>query len=116
LVPNICEPSTRNMLHVSFLAPRILRFVIVGGAGNSLDRKYYNWAEERPHSRIAERTTNTTVRFVNILKRHNKPWIKQEKNLHLWLDQALTGRDVSHKDVSDMTSIWKSSVQYMAYD
>jgi len=40
---------------------------------------------------------------------------KQEKNLHLWLDQALMGHDVSHKGITDMTAIWKKSVQYMAY-
>jgi len=40
---------------------------------------------------------------------------KQEKNLHLWLDQALMGGDMSHKSVKDMTSIWKKRVQYMVY-
>jgi hypothetical protein len=41
---------------------------------------------------------------------------KQGKNLHLWLDdQALMGCDMYHKGVNDMTSMWKSSVQYMAY-
>jgi hypothetical protein len=40
---------------------------------------------------------------------------KQEKNLHLWPDQALMGGDVSHKSIIDMTSIWKKRVQYMAY-
>ena len=40
---------------------------------------------------------------------------KQEKNLRLWIDRALMGSDMSHKGVNDMISIWKRSVQYMAY-
>ena len=99
-------------------APKILRFVTAGGPGNSLDRNYSEIttiSQKRTGNCIVERTTNTTLRSVNLLKRHKKPWInKSEINLHLWLDQALMGLDVPHEGVNDMTAIWKRSVQYMA--
>jgi hypothetical protein len=57
LVPNICGPSIRNLLHVTLLAPRTLRFVTVGGPGNSLDRNYYYITEEDMQLHCREQQT-----------------------------------------------------------
>jgi hypothetical protein len=69
--------------------------VIVGGSGNSLDRNYHYSAEENVDS-IAERTFNTNVGFINLFKRHNKPWMNGKiRSVNLWFDRALMGHGLT---------------------
>jgi hypothetical protein len=44
----------------------------VGGPGNSLDRNYH-CSIEKDINFTAERTHNTNIRFVNILRKHGQP-------------------------------------------
>jgi hypothetical protein len=46
----------------------------VGGAGNSLDVNQA-YSIDKDLSSIAERTSNTNVGFVNLLRRYDKPWM-----------------------------------------
>jgi hypothetical protein len=74
--------------------------VIMGGPGNSLDRNYY-CSVEKDVNFIAERTANTNVGLVNIIKRHNKPWMKR---VNLRLDRALMGHDMADIGVTNTAS------------
>jgi hypothetical protein len=48
--------------------------VIVGGVGNSLDINQ-NCSIDEDLSFTAERTSNTNVLFVSLLRRYDKPWM-----------------------------------------
>jgi len=77
--------------------------VIVGGPGNSLDRNCYYQIDIKF---IAERTSNTSVGFLNLFERHNEPWMNEKvRSVNLHLDQAPLGRGTSHIGVIDTTSI-----------
>jgi len=90
LVPNICGPSTWNLLHVTLLAPRIFRFVTVGEPGNSLERNYYYWTEEDMQLHCRENNKHK-CEICEPSHEAQQTMDKQQKNLHLWLDQALMG-------------------------
>jgi hypothetical protein len=87
--------------------------VILGGPGNSLDRNYHYLIEEDVNS-ITERTSNTNVGFVNLFKRHDKPWMNGKvRSVNLWRDQALMGHGMSHIGILDTATI--SRKEYTAY-
>jgi hypothetical protein len=51
---------------------------------------------------IARRTDHTNVRFVNLLRRYDKPWMNRKvRSVNLRLDRALLGRGTSHIGVVD---------------
>jgi hypothetical protein len=76
----------------------------VGGPGNSLDRNY-NYSTEKNINFIAEKTTNTNVGFVNLSYRHDVPWMNRKvRNINIWLDRVLMGRDMFHIGVIDVLS------------
>jgi hypothetical protein len=79
--------------------------VIAGGPGNSLDRNL-NYQIEKDLSDIALKTRHTSVRFVGLLWRHDKPWINRwvmEVNLRLECLLVEVGR--THIDVTDISSL-----------
>jgi hypothetical protein len=77
----------------------------VGGPGKSLDRNYH-YQIEKDINFIAERTSNTNVRFINRFEWHDDPWKNEMvRSLNLHLAQDLMGRGTSHTGVTDMTSI-----------
>jgi hypothetical protein len=72
----------------------------VEGPGNSLDR-HYHYAIEKDLNFIAEGTMKTNVGFVNLLKRHDKPWMDgRVRRVNLRLDQAMIGHDKAHIDTT----------------
>jgi hypothetical protein len=78
--------------------------IIVGGPGNSLDRDYY-YLIGKDVNFIAERTVDTNVGFVNLFRRHDKPWMNgRVRSMNLQLDGALMRRDMSHIGVIDTAS------------
>jgi hypothetical protein len=79
--------------------------IIVGGPGNSLERNCH-YSIEKDLSFIAKRTDHTNVRFVNLLRRYDKPWMNRKmRNVNLRLDWALLGHGMSHLGVVDTTTI-----------
>jgi hypothetical protein len=77
----------------------------VRGPGNSLDRNYH-YQIEKDINFIAERTSNTNVRFVNLFERHDEPWMNGKvRSVNLCLDQALMWHGTSHIGVTDTTFI-----------
>ena len=79
--------------------------VIVGGPENSLERNYH-YSIEKDLNFIARRADHTNVRFVNLLRRHNEPWINRKvRSVNLRLDWALLGHGMSHLSVIDTTTI-----------
>lgn len=79
--------------------------VVVGGAGNSLDRNL-NYSIEADINYIAGRSGHTNVSFVNLFRRHDRPWIDRVVGrVNLQLDLSLLGGDRAHIDVIDTTSI-----------
>ena len=81
------------------------RIVIVGGPGNSLDRNL-KYSIEKDLNFIAKRTNNTNVGFVNLLRRHDRPWMNRTvKSVYLRLDGALLGHGMSHVGVTDTTTL-----------
>ena len=55
---------------------------------------------------IARRTDHTNVRFVNLLRRHDEPWINRKlRSVNLRLDQALLGHGMSHLSLINTTTI-----------
>jgi hypothetical protein len=81
------------------------RIVILGGPGNSLDRNCHYQIEKNINF-IAERMSNTNVRFVNLFERHDEPWMNGKvRSVSLHLDQALMGCGTCHIGVIDTTSI-----------
>ena len=83
--------------------------VIVGGPGNILsllNRKDLNF--------IARRTDHTSVGFVNLLRRYDKPWMNRKvRCVSLWLDLALLGHGTSHIGVVDTMTIGRE--EYTAH-
>jgi hypothetical protein len=79
--------------------------VILGGPGNSLDRNCHCQIEKDINF-IAEKTSDTNVRFINLFERHNEPWMNEKvRSVNLRLDQALMGRGTSDIGVIDTASI-----------
>jgi hypothetical protein len=77
----------------------------VGGSGNSLDRNF-KYSIEKDINVIAERTANTSVEFVNLFQRHDKPWMNgRVMSMNLQLDRALMRHDMSHIGVTDVSSM-----------
>jgi len=63
--------------------------VIVGGAGNSLDMNQY-YSVDKGVNFNAERTSNTNVGFVNLLRRYHKLWMNRRiRSVNLQLDRSL---------------------------
>jgi hypothetical protein len=77
----------------------------VGGPENSLEGNYY-YSIENDLNFIARRTDHTNVRFVNLLRRHDEPWINRKlRSVNLRLDQALLGHGMSHLSLINTTTI-----------
>jgi hypothetical protein len=75
--------------------------VIVGGVGNSLDINQ-DYSIDTDLNFIAQRTSNTNVGFVNILRRYDKPWINGRlRSVNSLLVRALMRGDMSHINVID---------------
>jgi hypothetical protein len=63
---------------------------------------------------IARRTDHIKVRFVNLLRRYDKPWTNRKvRNVNLRLDRALLGRGTSHIGVVDTMTIGRD--EYTAH-
>jgi len=78
--------------------------VIVGGSGNSLERNYH-YSIEKDLSFIA-RTDHTNVIFMNLLRRHDEPWMNSKvRSVNLRLNRVLLGHGMSHLNVTDTTTI-----------
>jgi hypothetical protein len=87
--------------------------VFVGGPGNSLERNYH-YSIEKDLNFIARRTDHTNVRFVNLLRRYDKPWMNRKvRSVNLRLDRALLGSGTSHIGVVDTMTIGRD--EYMAH-
>jgi hypothetical protein len=72
----------------------------VRGPENSLKRNYRSI--ENDFNFIAERTSNTSVDFVNLFEKHDKPWMNgRVRSMNLQFDRALLRRDMSHITVTD---------------
>lgn len=79
--------------------------VIVGGAGNSLDRNL-NYSIEVDIDNIRQRSSHTNVEFVNLFWRHDKPWMNNPvRNVNLRLDLAQLRSDMSHINFIDTSTI-----------
>jgi len=75
----------------------------VGGPENSLERNYH-YSIKKDLNFIARRTDHTNVRFVNLLRRRDEPWINRKvRSVNLRLDRALLGHGMSHLSVTDTT-------------
>ena len=86
--------------------------VIVGGPENSLERNYH-YSIEKDLNFIAGRTDHT-VRFVNLLSRHDESWINRKVgSVNLRLYRALLGHGMSHLSVIDTTTIGRE--EYMTH-
>jgi hypothetical protein len=76
----------------------------VGGAGNSLDINQ-NCSTDKDLNFIAVRASNTSVGFVNLLRRYDKSWMNgRVRSGNLQLDRALM-RHMSHIIVTDTGTI-----------
>jgi hypothetical protein len=76
----------------------------VGGAGNSLDINQ-DCSIYKDLNFIAERTSNTNVTFVNLLRRYGKLWMSRRIRSVNQLDRALMRHDMSHINVIDTGTI-----------
>jgi len=73
----------------------------VGRAGKSLNINQ-DYSTDKDINFIAERTSNTNVGFVNLLRRYDKPWMNRRiRSVNLQLDRALIRCDMSHINVTD---------------
>jgi hypothetical protein len=64
---------------------------------------------------IAKRTAYANVRFVNLFKRHYKPWMNGKvKSVNLQLDRALMECGMSHIGIIDTAPILRK--EYTAHD
>jgi hypothetical protein len=76
----------------------------MGGPGNSLGRNYH-YSIEVDVNVIAERTVNINLGFINVFKRHGKPWMNGKVRLaNLRLDRSLMGCGMSHIGITDTAS------------
>jgi hypothetical protein len=58
----------------------------VRGPENSLERNYRYSIENYPNF-IAERTSNTSVDFINLFEKHDKPWMNGRfRGMNLWFE------------------------------
>jgi len=86
--------------------------VIVGGPGNNLERNHH-YSIKKDLNFIARRT-DYTVRFVNLLRRYDEPWMnKRARSVNLRLDRALLGHGMSHLGVTDTATIGRE--EYTAH-
>ena len=77
----------------------------MGGPENSLERNYH-YSIKKDLNFIARRTDHTNVRFVNLLRRRDEPWINRKvRSVNLRLDRALLEHGMSHLSVIDTTTI-----------
>jgi hypothetical protein len=61
-----------------------------------------------------QRTANTNVGFVNLFKRHNKPWMNGKvRSVNLRLDLALMRCGMSHIGIIDTASVLRN--EYAAH-
>jgi len=85
----------------------------VGGPGISLERNYH-YSIEKDINFIARRTDHTNVRFVNLLRRYDKPWMNRKvRSVNLRLDGALLGHGMSDVGVVNTTTIGRD--EYTAH-
>jgi hypothetical protein len=76
----------------------------VRGPENSLERNYH-YSIENYLIFITERTSNTSVNFVNFFEKHDKPWMHgRVRSMNLLFDRSLLRRDMSHITVTDKSS------------
>jgi len=86
--------------------------VIVRGPENSLERNYH-YSIEKDLNIIARRADHT-VRFVNLLRRHDESWMNRKvRSVNLRLNRALLGHGMSHLSVIDTTTIGRE--EYMTH-
>jgi hypothetical protein len=79
--------------------------VIMGEAGNSMDINQY-YSVDKDLNFIAERTSNTNVEFVNLLRRYDKLWMNGRiRSVNLQLDRALMEGVMTHINVIDTGTI-----------
>ncbi|XP_069679979.1 uncharacterized protein [Periplaneta americana] len=79
--------------------------IIVGGAGNSLDRNL-NYSIDGDIHNIAQKSGHTNVGFVNLFQRHDKPWMNRRvESVNLRIDLAQLERDMAHINIIDKSSI-----------
>lgn len=63
----------------------------MGGPGNSVDRNHH-YSIKKDTNFIVVTTSNTSVGFINLFKKHDKLWMKRKvMSLNLCCDQALLG-------------------------
>jgi len=87
----------------------------VGGPGNSLER-HYHYSIEKDLNFIARRTDHTNVRFVNLLRRYDKPWMNRKvRSVNLRLDRALRGMACPTLVLSTLRQLEEKNIQPMAY-
>lgn len=81
------------------------RTVIEGGPGNNLDRNCH-YSIKKDLNFFARRTDHINIRFVNLLRRYDKPWMNRKvRSVNLRLDQALLGHGMSHVGVVNTMTI-----------
>jgi hypothetical protein len=79
--------------------------IIVGGPGNSLGTNYHH-SMLNDLNFIAERTSNNSVGFVNLLESNDNIWLGgRVRSMNPWLYQALMRHDMSHIGLTDISSI-----------
>jgi hypothetical protein len=75
---------------------------------NSLDRNL-NYQIEKDLSDIDQKTSHTSVKFVGLLWRHDKPWINRRvKEVNLRLECLFVEVGGTHTDAIDVSSISRS--------
>jgi hypothetical protein len=77
--------------------------IIMGGPRNSLDRNYH-YSMENYLNFIAERTSNTSVGFVNLFESNDRITMGgRVRSMNLWLYRALMRHDMSHTGLIDVS-------------
>ena len=77
----------------------------MGGPGKSLERNYH-YSIEKDLNFIARRIDHTNVRFVNLFRRYDEPWMNRKvRSVNLRLGRGLLGHGMSHLGVIDTTKI-----------
>jgi hypothetical protein len=70
-----------------------------------LDRNL-NYQFEKDIGDIAQKTSSTNVKYVDLLWRHDKPWINRwVREVNLRLERSLVEVGRTHIDVVDVSSI-----------
>jgi hypothetical protein len=78
---------------------------------------YQDYSVNKDLSFIAERTSNTKVGSVSLLRRYDKLWMNRRvRSVNLSFDRALMEHSMSHINVTDTgTILRKQYTQHMAY-